>query len=115
MGGRFEGVRGVRGGALPGVSDDASSLMAPPDSGPLEEEAYSPLLEAAADSADPESQVEAIAALAFAGSSGAAAAACLGQVLTDGALDALLRDPRMRVAASAELLAAELAVPLCRA
>jgi hypothetical protein len=112
---RFEGVRGAHGGAPPGVGDDAPSLVAPPAASPLDKEAYLPLMEAAAGSADPESQVEAIAALAFAGASCAAAAACLGQVLTDGALDTLFRDHRMQVVASAELLAAELAVPPCSA
>lgn len=112
---RFKGVRAANGGTLP-VNDGWTPLAAPLVAGPLAEEDYSPLMEAAAVSADTESQVEAIAALAAAGAGCAAAAACLQSVLAGGALDALLHDSRLHVAASAELLAAELtALSLCRA
>jgi hypothetical protein len=112
---RFEGVRAAEGVAISPIDDVVSSLVSQPAPGPLLQGAYDPLREAAVGSTDPESQLGAIAALVVARAGCAAAAACLAEVLAGGALDILLQDPRMHVAASAELLRAELAVQsLCR-
>lgn len=107
LSGRFDGVRAVHGEILPEVGDDVSLLVASPSAAPLAEEAYAPLMEIVAGSADPECKVDAIAALALAAAGCEAAAACLGQVLACGFLEVLLEDPAAHVAASAELVAAE--------
>lgn len=116
----FQKVRAVNGGSLPMRGKLLPKFLPPPTNPnvrPLSEEDYAPLVEIAKDgSTTPEAKMEAIGALHGSQSHCAAAAACLGSVLAAGVLEALLRDPQPQVAASAELLAAEIdARPHCYA
>lgn len=110
----FKDVRTMMGDSLPKMS----GLPPPPprlDSRPMSEQDYLLLVELAKDGTTSETKKRAIEAL-HDSKSDSAAAVTLNSVLAAGVLEALVREPQPQLAASAELLEAEIvARPHCYA